>query len=256
MAYLRKRFPFPQGPGGPFTDPNVGELMPGLTLPATAASAVQQGAQAAALALSMPANPGGVALAPNPSPLILPPSQPSPIVTSTRVQVSGGGSASPFEQAADIGVDIDQLPVTNFMPPTGRAFELHGYVALPAIGASAIVVSKRVEPGRNGMIRRIANEFVGGGFTAGTGSVIWQIFLDLQNPVAFTGLVAPDFDRIVASLGSVNNPSNIDGIRVKENQLVALIVTNVSIVVAGQQIGGRLGGSWYPVDLEPPSMSF
>jgi hypothetical protein len=144
---------------------------------------------------------------------------------------------------------IIRLPVTNFMPDRGEEFQRAAYVAIPAVGASAIVVQFKVPEGRNGMINRLGNVFVGGGFTEGQGGIVWQVFQD------FTpggGVVAPDFDNIVASLGSVNNPSTLNGIRIKENQLVTLLAKNVSVVVAGQFIGGRLGGYFYPIDLEPP----
>ena len=159
------------------------------------------------------------------------------------------GSPLDDQACASSELAIIRLPVTNYMPDRGEDFERAAYVAIPAVGASAVVVQFKVPEGRNGMIKRIANVFVGGGFTEGQGGIVWQIFQD------FTpggGVVAPDFDNIVASLGSVNNPSNIDGIRIKENQLVTLLVKNVSIVVAGQVIGGRLGGYYYPIDLEPP----
>lgn len=143
-------------------------------------------------------------------------------------------------------LEIVRLPITNYMPDRGEAFERAAYIPIPAVGAQAAVVQFTVPQGRNGMIKRIANVFVGGGFTEGQGGIVWQILQDANNFI-----VVPDFDNIVASLGSVNNPSNIDGIRIKENQIVTLLVKNVSIVVAGQLIGGRLGGYYYPIDLEP-----
>lgn len=146
---------------------------------------------------------------------------------------------------------ISQLPLSNFMPPSGVEFRPHGYVPLPAIGASASVVQFLVPKGYNGILNRLANEFVGGGFQQGAGGVTWELFLDFV-----TGIPAPNFQNIVASLGSVNAPATLNGIRIKENQLVTLQVTNVSIVVAGQLIGGLFGGYYYPVSLEPPNLSF
>lgn len=150
--------------------------------------------------------------------------------------------------------EISRLPVTNFIPAEGEDFEAHAYVGLPAIGASAVVVSVPIPEGRMAMLKRLANVFVGGGFQEGQGGVVWQILLDgtdVNSPA-----VAPFFDNIVASLGSVSNPSQIDGIRCKESTLLQLIVTNVNIVVAGQFIGGRLGGYFYPTELDPPAAGF
>ena len=145
-------------------------------------------------------------------------------------------------------VQIGRLPVTNYMPDRGIEFSKVAYIPIPAVGASAAVVQFKVPEGQNGIINLLANVFVGGGFTEGQGGIVWQVFQDFT-----PGAVAQDFDNILASLGSVNNPSKLNGIRIKENQLVTLLVKNVSIVVAGQLIGGRLGGFFYPIDLEPPT---
>lgn len=148
-------------------------------------------------------------------------------------------------------VNVPRLPVQNFMAPSGKAFEFHGGVTIPAIGAQATVVNFTVPKGNAGFIRRIANVFVGGGFTDFSGAIVWQILLDQTK-----GTVAPGFDNIVASLGAVSNPSVIDGIHIHELATVALIVKNVSVVVSGQLIGGRLGGSFHSIGDEPPNLAF
>jgi hypothetical protein len=146
---------------------------------------------------------------------------------------------------------VPQLPVQNFMAPSGKPFEFHGGVPLPAIGAQATVLSFTVPRGNNGFIRRLANAFVGGGFTDFSGAIIWQIFLDINK-----GTVAPNFDNIIASLGSVANPSQIDGIHIMELATVALVVKNISVAVAGQLVGGRLGGSFHSIREEPANIAF
>lgn len=158
-----------------------------------------------------------------------------------------------FDNGSGLGnllscLEIVRLPLTNFIPDRGVEFRRAAYITIPAIGAQAIVAQYKVPDGSNGILNALANVFVGGGFTEGQGSIVWQLFQD------FTpggGVVAADFDTIVASLGSVNNPAKLNGIRIKENQLVTLLVKNVSVVVAGQLIGGLLGGYSYPIDLEP-----
>jgi hypothetical protein len=151
-------------------------------------------------------------------------------------------------------VDVHNLPIQNFMPASGKPFEFHGGVTIPAIGAQATVVQFRVPSGQNGFIRRIANVFVGGGFTDFSGSIVWQIWID--SVAAGNPVVAPNFNNIIASLGSVSNPSPIDGIHIKEGKLISLIVKNISVVISGQLIGGRLGGSFFPLNLEPPDIAF
>lgn len=150
---------------------------------------------------------------------------------------------------------VNRLPASNFMPPEGVAFENTGSIPLPAIGASAFVLQFKVPQGFNGMIKRIANEFNGGAFSPG--ACTWTIFVDATGVgTAQGGQAAKNFAAIPVSLGAVIAPSEIDGIRVKENYLVALQVTNVAVALAGQTIAGRLGGYFYPVSLEPPEISF
>jgi hypothetical protein len=162
----------------------------------------------------------------------------------------GGG----IEIASDLRtVQIERLPVSNFMPPEGVEFTPHAYVAIPAQGAQAVVVQFDVPPGFNGVINRFANEFVGGGFQQGQGLITWVLYLDFLNLVP-----APNFQSIVASLGSVNNPKILNGIRIKEKQRVTLLVKNAAagVVPAGQQIGGLIGGYFYPVALTPGELTF
>ena len=150
-------------------------------------------------------------------------------------------------------VSIERLPISNFMPPEGVEFRPHAYVTIPNQGASSVVVQFKVPRGYNGILNRLANEFVGGGFQQGAGLITWQLFLD-----DITGVFAPNFQNIVASLGSVNNPTILNGIRIKENQLVTLQVSNANpgVVPAGQLIGGLLGGYFYPIALEPDNITF
>ena len=152
--------------------------------------------------------------------------------------------------------EIVRLPVSNFMPPEGLPFRQVNYVTIPAQGANTVVVQIQVPQGRNGIVTQLANVFVGAGFNEGAGLITWQLLLDARpSPV----IVAPYFNNIVASLGAVYNPAVLaGGIRVKENQLVTLLVFNAvaGVVPAGQKIGGLLGGWFYPKELEPKYIGF
>lgn len=170
---------------------------------------------------------------------------------STRPFIRGGRRLHGLGDASTQQSAIVRLPIINFEPPEGIEWSPTGYVALPAIGASATVVQRQIPRGQNAIMNFIANEFIGAGFQQGQGAVTWTLYLDFEQLIP-----APNFNTILSSLGSVNAPRRLNGIRVKENQLLTLQVTNVSIVVAGQLIGGLLGGYDYPVDLEPVSMSF
>lgn len=135
---------------------------------------------------------------------------------------------------------------TIYPPPEREPIDLVNYVALPAIGATATVVSQLIENSYNAIIRAYANNFVGGGWVEGSGSVTWQIAID--------SAAVPGYDTILASLGSPANPVyHPSGIRTMEGQTIVLSVTNVSVVLAGQLVGGRLMGYYYPKEYDDPS---
>lgn len=132
------------------------------------------------------------------------------------------------------------------MPADGIPFNEVDYVALPAIGATAVVLSFLVSPGLNGSIKWIGNNFVGAGFTDGSGDIIWQILHD--------GEPFRNHQNIIGSLGSPASPSETAPLRLFENQLIQMTVTNVSIAVAGQLVGGRLSGWYYPMEDDGPDV--
>jgi hypothetical protein len=137
------------------------------------------------------------------------------------------------------------LPPWIYPPPEAEPIDLVNYVNLPAIGAQATILQLQIEPGYNAVILAVANNFVGGGWTEGSGSLSWSINRD-NAPV-------PGYDAIPASLGSPANPTrHPSGFRVKENSILTLKVSNVSVVLAGQLSGGRLMGYYYPKEYENP----
>jgi hypothetical protein len=128
------------------------------------------------------------------------------------------------------------------MPPASREpFEWAGSVLMPAVGSVAVVVSFTVPPGRNGVIVRIANSTTNGNEQDGTGDLIWQI---LQN-----GVPIENFENVVSSLGAVWQPSEVSNIGIRAQDLIQLVCTNVSLPSTGQ-LSGRLGGWYYPQNLE------
>lgn len=130
-------------------------------------------------------------------------------------------------------------------PPDAESFHLPGGVVIPAIDPTLFttVVQIVVPAGRNGVLNKLANVYVGGGFIDFSGSVVWRI---VRNPGDTIVTAERNYEKITASLGSASNPGKIAGIRVFENDVLALQVRNDSVVVAGQLIGGLLGGWFYP----------
>ena len=151
------------------------------------------------------------------------------------------GPANTQDDAANY-VKILRLPEQNYMPPDGTAFNEATYINLPAIGAQEVVVEYDVPDGRNGVIFWIANNFVGGGFVDGSGSVIWSFE---QDGVPLVGL-----EHLNTSLGTPAAPSRTSPVRVMEGKKIQLVVKNISILVAGQLVGGRISGHVYPRNTE------
>jgi hypothetical protein len=125
------------------------------------------------------------------------------------------------------------------------------YVLVPAIGATAVIISYVVPPGRNGVIYKVANNFVGGGWVEGTGDIIWRILVDGAPPPGATS-----YNAIFASLGNPASPTEIPGFRIFENQVLQLVAFNNpagpdgGVIVSGQRVGARFVGWNYPTDIE------
>ena len=120
-------------------------------------------------------------------------------------------------------------------------------ILLPAVGAVQVVASFTCPRRYNGEIEFVANQYVGAGWTEGSGSIIWQILID--------GVPVQGYDAILGSMGSTASPGWLGkgAIQFSENQLIQLRVTNVSIGPAGQILLGLLRGHFEPVDTKRKS---
>jgi hypothetical protein len=152
-------------------------------------------------------------------------------------------------------ISIGALPVWLFPPSQWENIDQINYALLPAIGSQVTIISYTVPAGRNGVINKVANNFVGGGWVEGTGDVLWRILVDGTPPPGAT-----NYDAILASLGSPAIPTSIAGFRVFENQVITLVGFNNpagpggGVVVAGQRLGGRLLGHLFPREFEPDNI--
>jgi len=143
------------------------------------------------------------------------------------------------------------LPLWIYPPINWENVDRIAYATLPAINVEATILSFTVPIGRNGVINKVANNFVGGGWTEGTGDILWRILVDGAPPPA-----ANSYAAIPASLGSPANPTEISGFRIFENQVISVTIFNNpagpsgGITPAGQLAGARLCGYLYPRELE------
>jgi len=143
-------------------------------------------------------------------------------------------------------------PSTAGMPPdvsssiysggkSREPFYTPGAVALPAVGAQAVVVQRAIPYGRNGYLWKLGIDYVGPGFIEGSGSLIYRVFRNGALTRAVKG-----FANLTASMGSVNNPIEVPPIQLYENEVISIVVVNVSLAVGGAQMVGVLVGWDYP----------
>ena len=95
------------------------------------------------------------------------------------------------------------------------------------------------------MIKWIANVIVGGAWADFSGDAVWQI---VRNPPAgvYTGGNAErNYEKVLASLGLINQPSRISGIRIFENDVIQWVVRN-NALPTGVNAGALLSGYFYP----------
>jgi hypothetical protein len=164
----------------------------------------------------------------------------------------GPSVLAPFDSGVvSSGKNRPDLPPWIYQPTNWENIDQINYVLLPAIGSTVTIISYVVPPGRNGIINKVACNFVGGGWVEGSGDVIWRILVDGTPPPGATS-----YDSILASLGNPSNPTGIAGFRIFENQVITLVAlnnpggANGGVVVAGQRVGGRFAGWNYPTDIE------
>jgi hypothetical protein len=188
-------------------------------------------------------------------------SYPMPILPADGEQVDPVSgliypSGSPVIQPAAPGVPTQapraNLPIWLYPSVNWENIDQLAYALLPAIGSTVTIISFTVPIGRNGIINKVATNFVGGGWVEGTGDVVWKVLIDGTPPPASTS-----YDSIFGSLGSPAQPVGIAGFRIFENQTLTVVAFNNpggpdgGVVVAGQRVGARILGYLYPRELEP-----
>jgi hypothetical protein len=130
-------------------------------------------------------------------------------------------------------------------PPDSESFHFTGGIVIPAQSATVFhtVLSITVPPGRNGVIKKIANVVVGGAWSDFSGDAVWQI---RRNPTSDSPAAERNYENIQASLGLIASPVQISGIRVFENDVVQWVIRNNALPVSGEEVGALFSGYFYP----------
>ena len=129
------------------------------------------------------------------------------------------------------------LPPWNFPTWDSKFFDRVGVIDLPALNATATIISFSMAPGYTGVVKWFSNIYLGGGFTDGSNNLIWKILIDGQ-PVE-------DYEAINAQLGTLPIPTDTF-IPVEENQTVSVTITVNVVPGGGAKTGARLKGWRWP----------
>jgi hypothetical protein len=168
--------------------------------------------------------------------------------------VGSGAAAGPASPSTSAGSGT--AGVGNMLPwlyPTAdfRNFDKFGSVALPAIGATAIILKFTVDNGRNGKATQLGIDYV---FVTGSAAYLQG---SLPAPLTFSiqanGKPFKDYEQFQFSPGAVSAPTPINGLMLKENDVITILVTNNTIVVtAGTQwLAARMLGYNFSKNLMP-----
>jgi len=132
-------------------------------------------------------------------------------------------------------------------PPDSESFRNAAGIAVPAISATVFttVVSVTCPPGRNGVIKWIANVIVGGAWADFSGDAVWQIVRNPGAGVNTGGYAERNYQNVQASYGLINQPSLISGIRIFENDVIAWVLRN-NALPTNINAGALLSGYFYP----------
>lgn len=123
-------------------------------------------------------------------------------------------------------------------PDGSVPFDYETVAALPAIGASAVVVSFTVPDGYDGVINAYSWNFTGGGFTEGSG--------DLQAQVLNNGAPVRNYDNILVEKGSTAIPRPIAPLRIYSGRTYSLIINHIANNLLTGNIVGSFVGYFYP----------
>ena len=166
----------------------------------------------------------------------------APPLSKTGVAAHGGRQN--LSGAPESGWDQSQFPAHLYPPAGAQSKNLANYIPVPAPGNKATIFAFKVPPSMRLVFDQIGNNFVGGGFTEGSGFLIWQI---QDNDVPLE-----DFENIIGSLGNVALPTRMAPIIIEEGHTVSVVIINIvgSPILGGSgKVGATLRG-WYYSRLE------
>src|ERR1051326_2241853 len=93
-----------------------------------------------------------------------------------RMRLSGlgemPGCAMDAQKEIPEAPNQSNLPLWLYPPSQWENLDQYAYTNLTAIGTDATIISFRIPTGRNGVIQKVGNNFVGAGWVEGSGDIV------------------------------------------------------------------------------------
>lgn len=153
-------------------------------------------------------------------------------------QLLGGKGVATKPKTDTLGVS--RVPPPWVEPPPGRVpIDVFGTVAMPVVGAQALLLTFPIPEGYDGIINYYALSYTGAGFVNGSGDLAWRILAD--------GRPIRNFSNITAQKGSEQFPRMISGgIPIYSGQIITVTIDHVANVALGAAVTASLLGYMYP----------
>lgn len=123
-------------------------------------------------------------------------------------------------------------------PSGSKPFDPQGVVALPAVGAAAIVLTYTVPEGYDGVVKYLSCNLTFCGFTEGSGDVTWRLQIN--------GKPVENFSLITVEKGTIEIPRPISPLRLFSKDIIQWIVTHVANAGLVGSVNCSLNGYIYP----------
>lgn len=158
-------------------------------------------------------------------------------------QGGGGGPAAAAAATGSGGGSYNQGP---WLFPPSDYINLDigpnantGVVALPAVGATAVILTYKAPQGRYAKVSAIGIDFIANG---GAAFVQGLAAPTLQFGVFIDGVPVPGLGNFNYLQGSVSSPNGTAGFFVKNGQTLTIRVKNLSLAVTTQSLAARIQG--------------
>lgn len=122
-------------------------------------------------------------------------------------------------------------------PSGSEPFDAQAGVAIPGIGANALVLSYTVPIGSDGVVNSLSCNLTVCGFVEGDGSLIWRLFINQR--------AVRNFSNILVEKGTIQIPRPISPLRVFSGDTIQWYIYNISSILVGDTVCS-LNGYIYP----------